>query len=992
MNSFYGKLLATAIILAALFVPDVAQAFPFKPSDGDKSVQWFLHGIFGELSGGDSDPLRSVLGIFNGAVLCIGGILLFYTLIAGTMQTAHDGEVLGKRWSSLWLPIRTSLGVAAIMPINGGYAVIQYAVIWLAIQGVGIADAMVRPAISGLLGQNNQYTFSAASVKPEITSLVRQMAMNSACVHTFNADIAGNLADTAAALAMGPLRLQAKAGQYMLERYGGTSSTDSGVGYFETYKYGCGSVLFPGQEIGSSAENLRIIDVNALKSLREIMWTTHRDQMLSAMGEANDLGKAIATAAEAGSDEITLRASIDSKIEEIATAWAEAAVQAAMSQSKEIVDQKVINAIENDGWIMLGSWYIQIALTQQNISDTLAILPEVSIPDAIIEGARSQTDGSGGLYNFISGVVRFTTGEKTFIGQDAAASIMYAVRVTDGGGDHALASPGSSSPKGMLASITRKLTSAFSGVDLRGTDKNPVVLASEIGGRLVVSTTVAIGVMTVAAGVAGLSATVGTNIVLVLVSFLSPLLVALLGAGLTLSYYVPMLPYIIWLGAVFGWVVLVVEAVIAAPLWAVTHLAPDGDGVVGRGGQGYMLVLSLTLRPALMVFGFAAAVAVMHPMGLFLNETFMGAFFGSAPAGMTGLLKILAGSIIYAVLLIMIINRVFSLIHQIPDGILRWIGGGDNVIGREASEANSGAGRAIAASTAAAGAAGAISGASQQLGSTARQNRLEKQNRLNSNAATASQDAGNAGDLSSRGISTAQQGASDLSSLEGSSGYENAADRQEQRADAAAISAVQHAQKSANATIANSMRKLDSNDPSKPSASDVAAARDILSSIKSSGALQDGDAARGWLNGAAQKHANTKFGSQLTTASTDVSDVHGKLQSSRANHNALLDGKRGDAAVSAVGDIERSATDTIYRAGFMSGDDPDYPTQDQISDAQNVLDSIASSRATESSDAATSWLGQNDGKYGGSLGDSISRAARASSGSGSGSSADGIRG
>ena len=54
-------------------------------------------------------PLVSAISTFNGAVLIIGGILATYTLLAGTLGTAHDGEMLGKKFSSVWIPIRYSL-------------------------------------------------------------------------------------------------------------------------------------------------------------------------------------------------------------------------------------------------------------------------------------------------------------------------------------------------------------------------------------------------------------------------------------------------------------------------------------------------------------------------------------------------------------------------------------------------------------------------------------------------------------------------------------------------------------------------------------------------------------------------------------------------------------------------------------------------------------------------------------------------------------------
>ena len=61
-------------------------------------------------------------------------------MLAGTLHTANDGEMLGKKWSSLWIPIRTTLGVSMILPIKGGFCAIQLVLIWIAVQGIGLAD------------------------------------------------------------------------------------------------------------------------------------------------------------------------------------------------------------------------------------------------------------------------------------------------------------------------------------------------------------------------------------------------------------------------------------------------------------------------------------------------------------------------------------------------------------------------------------------------------------------------------------------------------------------------------------------------------------------------------------------------------------------------------------------------------------------------------------------------------------------------------------
>lgn len=987
MNSLFKKMLLVAMALLAIMLPELAMAQDlFAPPEGDKSREWFIRGLFGTLDGGGDDPLISIVGVFNSAVMLVGGILLFYTLVGGTVRTAGEGKVLG-RWDSVWLPIRTVLGVAAIMPINGGYALIQYAVIWLAVQGIGIAGNMSDRFLEAAMGEQNQYTYDATTIKPEIADVVKQMILNAACVASFDSNIQNNADYTKKVFGISePL-------PSILRDPKPTSPI--GTHDFYAYRYGCGFISFPSQDMGGEVRDLKLINTEALATLRRNMWQAHLKQRDIALAESAKVGfKVIQYAIESGDEEAAAQY-VNTEVERIASAWAQAVTQVAKSQSLQLVNHDLVEAISKDGWIMLGSWYMQIALSQQTISEAMSVLPDVSTPDAIIEGAQANQEGRNAFGRVVAGFVRFAQGEKVMIGE-AAPLITFAAKAV-GVGDGTAFEAGSSASRGMFSSITRRATAVFTGIDVKGSDKNPVVMATEIGGRLMVSSTIAITFFAVIAGAAGASATIGTNLVLVAVSILSPMLVTMLGAGLTLSYYIPMIPYILWLGAVFGWVILIVEAVIAAPLWAVTHLAPDGDGVVGRGGQGYMLVLSLTLRPALMVFGFAAAVAVMDPMGKFVNETFAGAFFGSVSSGMTGLLKILAGAVIYMTVMLMIINRVFSLIHQIPDGILRWMGGGDNVIGREAEQASSGAGKAIAAGTAAAGAVGAMQGAGREIGNMARERRIADRNNRNAAAGTAAQLAGNAEDKASRALSNADRGASNLDPASPTFEQEEAGVRQQ--ADAAATGSVYSIGRAAEATLA-SARATKPGDAGRPSDADIEAAQQIVDSIKKSrdpvtGASAETDPAkaRAWLASNSSKFSNSKFGSQITAATGGVSAVDAKLAGARQGYLQHRSDAAKSQALGSVGDIHASANDIIQRAGEALPGDPNAPTQDQVSDAMSIRDSIEKSGALESGDAAQSWLKNEAGRFSSStMGEDILQAVKRASGSGGGQNEKGVNG
>lgn len=95
-----------------------------------------------------TEQISGMFGTFNAAILSLAGILLGYNILAGVAQTAHDGEMLGRRWSSMWMPIRLAIGVAAIVPTPSGFCTAQLIVNYIAKAGVtagaGIWGGYVR--------------------------------------------------------------------------------------------------------------------------------------------------------------------------------------------------------------------------------------------------------------------------------------------------------------------------------------------------------------------------------------------------------------------------------------------------------------------------------------------------------------------------------------------------------------------------------------------------------------------------------------------------------------------------------------------------------------------------------------------------------------------------------------------------------------------------------------------------------------------------------
>jgi len=177
-----------ALMLLLVAVPAHA-ADLFSPVPGDMSMKLFVKPLFGPVVDGSSSPLSGILGAFNAGVLFLGGIFGAYTILAGTMATAHDGKLLGKKWSSMWIPVRTSVGTAAILPTMKGFCAAQAIVVWLAIQGIGLADTVWSQFASNPLGSDGQ-VYTGVDMTSNVRKLATSLLLANVCAESANQAIA----------------------------------------------------------------------------------------------------------------------------------------------------------------------------------------------------------------------------------------------------------------------------------------------------------------------------------------------------------------------------------------------------------------------------------------------------------------------------------------------------------------------------------------------------------------------------------------------------------------------------------------------------------------------------------------------------------------------------------------------------------------------------------------------------------------------------------
>lgn len=153
------------LILFAL-IPIAAHAQGvFTVPTTDKSMQ-YLASIFGSMGtlpiqvsgeevGGEtvynvSTIFRTLVERFNIIVFTLGLIIIAWTTMVSTISTAQEGEVMGKKFSSIWIPARMGFGMYFLLPSGGagGYSLIQTAVMWMVVQGVGAANAIWKEIVT----------------------------------------------------------------------------------------------------------------------------------------------------------------------------------------------------------------------------------------------------------------------------------------------------------------------------------------------------------------------------------------------------------------------------------------------------------------------------------------------------------------------------------------------------------------------------------------------------------------------------------------------------------------------------------------------------------------------------------------------------------------------------------------------------------------------------------------------------------------------------
>jgi hypothetical protein len=239
----------------------------------------------------------------------------------------------------------------------------------------------------------------------------------------------------------------------------------------------------------------------------------------------------------------------------------------------------------------------------------------------------------------------------------------------------------------------------------RLSEGDPIAVLSSLGNFLISAAEVVIGVRVAAMGIsAGLgessssilgeaasvftgsissfAAGLAKGVVLGFGPYLLIISLILISYGFFLAYFLPALPFILWISGVLGWLILVLESLIAAPLWIAAHALPEGEGVAGaHGRKGYLLFLGVLLRPPLMIFGFLLAMALLNGLGRIIGHVFSVFGFDFLEGSFLGISGFMAFSVILGIVIVTAAWKLFGLCVYLPDKVVSWIGGIERNLG-----------------------------------------------------------------------------------------------------------------------------------------------------------------------------------------------------------------------------------------------------------------------------------------------------------------------
>lgn len=669
---------------------DVADLLTTINRDTDESFA-MLRAVLGDFAldpfhtqdGSTGSLMASMFKEFNMFIFSAACIWMAYNMIAGLAQTMHEGVVLGKRMSTVWVPVRVAFGTVSLMPVFGGWAFCQALMVLACLLGIAGANRVTNVAIDSTAAfQTTVNPMGGVKQAGQIQNIEFYMAKAAACQRASY--------DMAAAMQAGsqptptdfPVTLDATAesstaivmqfaGRQASGQFGNSACGEIKLKFSPRSNSGLGSTF-----------GFRIADVN-YEGIRARAMQAHAATLRTTFAAAQAMIAGVSPTSTSEQYSSSVKAISDGYFGLYTNTFqsqlaALAADTNGVSNSGAITDQ-LTQRMKAGGWATLGIWYsvyAEVGEAMNEMLDPVVVLQPLEegsgMPSTTADLLAGLEAAVGAASSQKQGALATSTGN-TSIGQWIMGS---ALNVTMGA-------------SGTGASNTINPIIAFKNIGDNGLAaaqaiyiayKTYSAVADSVGGGIVsevADTKVGrglIGKIPVVGGIANLLMSIAKDAG----ALLLPVVGLLFVTAAVMAFYIPMVPFIQWFAALIQWFTSVIESLIGSSLWAMAHFDSDGEGMGQRTSYGYTYMLNNFARPIIMTFSFFIASAAVTVMGTYLFKYF-GAAVGTAQGNsLTGLMSIVAYMVIFTVMGMTLVNSTFTMMLHLADRMIGWIGNNQN--------------------------------------------------------------------------------------------------------------------------------------------------------------------------------------------------------------------------------------------------------------------------------------------------------------------------
>ncbi|WP_395454303.1 DotA/TraY family protein [Azospirillum melinis] len=660
-----------------------------------------LNGTVTPISNGIAEGFASMLAV----LMAIAAMFMSYQTVIATAATAHDGEVMGKRWHTMFAPIRVAYGFGVLAPVVKGYCVLQIMVIWLAVVSGQVGNIIWNGFVDGLAGGKIEEPRLQESVALIKDGMVLELCY--AALESLERGSRGSLSPAVAAslpawpttYAPGPL----SASNNMATRgvkavvhgflWLWDSSSNKGTNSWGTHEavwdYGrCGTITgafaLPG-DLGSD-DDVIAMDTARIKALDKLRASLRSIAQEVVAGVSPGSGKSVMDVLTPN----TFREIVDAK--KVYDVTITSAASAYVNGANSVTFDEFKKAAKSAGWIAAGPYYSTLGrMSSEAVSvvGTQATVNNGSTMQTLMTDPWLSKLLSSALGHYQSWWDHnLTVTANADLSSSAARAGLYS---HDNGLSEVAWIAGGFNSDNPISRLAYRLTMVTPGKGVALQDMvdfgNNIIDAAWTGALAYVGVTKAVRnipyVGTLLSAKDKLDSIGGAkaDALTAASAFILLLGIAMLLCGIFHAFVLPMLPFIHFSFAVMGILVTVVEGVIAAPLLAFAHVRMDGQDFIDQHQKpGYDMAFNLFLRIPLTLFGLFFSILVMEAMIWLLARTLFAAMASASAANTFGLFGTLTYVVMIGVLNYQIATRCFHLITQIPDRVCRWfgVGGGHN--------------------------------------------------------------------------------------------------------------------------------------------------------------------------------------------------------------------------------------------------------------------------------------------------------------------------